>query len=390
MKIIDMPIGQIKPYDRNPRNNDAAVEPVAASIREFGFKQPIVVDAKNVIICGHTRYRAAKRLGLETVPVLVADDLSPAQVKAYRLADNKTSEAAEWLPDELAAELGDLQGAMDMSEFGFDISDIALETEDLPGDDDDFDPTPPEATTVKPGDIYRMGRHRLMCGDSTNRQQVSALTEGGQIIDLLLTDPPYGVDYTGKTEESLKIENDAMTDEALGGMLTAAFAAADETMRPGAAFYIWHASRTIAAFMLACSAVDWEVRQTLIWVKNSLVLGRQDYQWKHEPCLYGWKEGAAHCWESDRKQTTVLEFDRPTRNAEHPTMKPVPLFEYQISNRSKKGMNVLDLFGGSGTTLIACEQTGRNCYMMELDPHYCEVIIRRWESLTGKKAERIN
>lgn len=390
MQIIDMPIGQIKPYEHNPRNNDAAVEPVAASIREFGFRQPIVVDANNVIICGHTRYRAAKRLGLETVPVLVASDLSPEKVKAYRLADNKTAEAAEWLPDELAAELGDLQSALDMAQFGFDLGDIDIDQDDLPGDDDDFDPTPPESTTVKPGDIYQLGPHRIMCGDSTDRSQVIALTEGGLKIDLLLTDPPYGVDYIGKTERALKIENDALAPEALGGMLTAAFAAADKTMKPGAAFYIWHASRTVNEFLLACQATNWEVRQTLIWVKNSFVMGRQDYQWKHEPCLYGWKEGAAHCWESDRKQTTVLEFDRPVRNAEHPTMKPVPLFEYQIKNSTKANMNVLDLFGGSGTTLIACEQTGRNCFIMELDPHYCDVIIRRWENLTGKKAERIN
>lgn len=179
MQIIDMPIGQIKPYEHNPRNNDAAVEPVAASIREFGFRQPIVVDVKNVIICGHTRYRAAKRLGLETVPVLVASDLSPEKVKAYRLADNKTAEAAEWLPDELAAELGDLQGALDMAQFGFDLGDIDIGQDDLPGDDDDFDPTPPESTTVKPGDIYQLGPHRIMCGDSTDRSQVLDLTGGG-------------------------------------------------------------------------------------------------------------------------------------------------------------------------------------------------------------------
>ncbi len=180
IRIIDMPIGQIKPYHHNPRNNDAAVEPVAASIHEFGFKQPIVVDAKSVIICGHTRYRAARRLGLDTVPVLVADDLTPAQVKAYRLADNKTNEAAEWLPDELAAELGDLQGAFNMADFGFDLDGIDLGAEDAQGDDEDFDATLPCSTTVQPGDIYRMGRHRLMCGDSTDRSQVLALTGGGR------------------------------------------------------------------------------------------------------------------------------------------------------------------------------------------------------------------
>lgn len=207
---------------------------------------------------------------------------------------------------------------------------------------------------------------------------------------MLLTDPPYGVNYTGKTKESLKIENDAMADDAFEKMLASAFSAADETMKPGAVFYIWHADSKALSFRIACQAAGWEVRQVLIWVKNAFVLGRQDYQWKHEPCLYGWKDGAAHLWESDRKQTTVLAFDRPTRNDEHPTMKPVPLFEYQIQNSTKQGMSVLDLFGGSGTTLIACEKTGRDCYIMELDPRYCDVIIRRWENLTGKNAERIN
>ncbi len=207
---------------------------------------------------------------------------------------------------------------------------------------------------------------------------------------MLLTDPPYGVNYTGKTKESLKIENDAMADDAFEKMLASAFSAADETMKPGAVFYIWHADSKALSFRIACQATGWEVRQVLIWVKNAFVLGRQDYQWKHEPCLYGWKNGAAHLWESDRKQTTVLAFDRPTRNDEHPTMKPVPLFEYQIQNSTKQGMSVLDLFGGSGTTLIACEKTGRDCYIMELDPRYCDVIIRRWENLTGKNAERIN
>lgn len=208
---------------------------------------------------------------------------------------------------------------------------------------------------------------------------------GGQ-VDLLLTDPPYGVDYTGKTKEALKIQNDASTDEALRDMLADAFASADSVMKPGAVFYIWHAILKTSDFMLACQMAGWEVRQVLIWVKNSMVLGRQDYQWKHEPCLYGWKDGAGHLWASDRKQTTVLEFDRPTKNKEHPTMKPVLLFDYQIQNNTKGGDIVLDLFGGSGTTIIACEQNGRCARVMELDPRYVDVIIERWEKFTGQKA----
>lgn len=209
-------------------------------------------------------------------------------------------------------------------------------------------------------------------------------------MDMLLTDPPYGVDYVGKTKDALKIENDAQTDAELETFLSEAFMAADAVMKPGAVFYIWHADSKAGVFRTACQHTGWEVRQVLIWVKNSMVLGRQDYQWKHEPCLYGWKEGAGHLWAADRKQTTILEFDRPTRNKEHPTMKPIPLFDYQIKNNTKGGDIVLDLFGGSGTTIMACEQNGRTGYVMEYDPKYVDVIINRWETFTGKKAVLLN
>lgn len=211
---------------------------------------------------------------------------------------------------------------------------------------------------------------------------------GGE-INLLLTDPPYNVDYEGKTSDALKIENDAMTQDEFQNFLYNAFKNAYEHMKAGASFYVWYASRETINFMLALEKADLEVRQQLIWNKNSLVIGRQDYQWKHEPCLYGWKSGASHYFIDDRTQTTVMDFDRPSRNAEHPTMKPVDLIAYQIKNSTRKNENVLDLFGGSGTTLIACEQTGRNCYMMEYDPRYVDVIIERWEELTGGKAEKI-
>lgn len=235
------------------------------------------------------------------------------------------------------------------------------------------------------GQIWKLGRHRLMCGDSTSEENVKDLL-GGAKADLLLTDPPYGVDYTGKAKDALKIQNDAKMDEEMIEFLSSAFRAADAVMKPGAVFYIWYAGMKEHAFDKACQLTGWEVRQILIWAKNTMVMGRQDYQWKHEPCIYGWKGGAGHLWASDRKQTTILEFDRPTANKEHPTMKPIALFDYQIQNNTKGGDIVLDLFGGSGTTIMACEQNGRNACVMEYDPKYVDVIIKRWENFTGEKA----
>ena len=276
-------------------------------------------------------------------------------------------------------------GELDMSLFGFEPKEMK-EPEEIT--EDDYEEEPPEVPKARVGDIYQLGRHRLMCGDSTDVQAVQKLCQGQ--VDLLLTDPPYGVDYTGKTKDALKIQNDAKTDEALRDMLADAFSAANVVMKPGAVFYIWHADSKSLVFRLACQMAGWEVRQVLIWAKNTMVMGRQDYQWKHEPCLYGWKEGAGHLWASDRKQTTLLEFDRPTKNKEHPTMKPVKLFDYQIQNNTKGGDIVLDLFGGSGTTIIACEQDGRCARVMELDPRYVDVIIDRWEKLTGERAVKID
>lgn len=224
-----------------------------------------------------------------------------------------------------------------------------------------------------------------MCGDSTKEEDVNKLMNG-QKADMLLTDPLYNVDYQGKTKESLKIENDKMDNESFRQFLNKAFKCANKNMKEGAVFYIWHADSEGYNFRGACFDVGWKVRQCLIWNKNSMVIGRQDYQWKHEPCLYGWKDGAGHLWASDRKQTTILNFDRPQRNGEHPTMKPIPLFDYQIKNNTKGGDIVLDLFGGSGTTIIACEQNLRKGYLMEFDPKYVDVIIDRWEKFTGEKA----
>lgn len=233
-----------------------------------------------------------------------------------------------------------------------------------------------------------IGGCRLICGDSTDINVIERLM-GGEKADLLITDPPYNVDYEGKTKDALKIQNDKMADETFRQFLRDAFANANAVMRAGAVFYIWHADSEGYNFRGACADTDWKVRECLIWHKNSMVLGRQDYQWQHEPCLYGWKDGASHLWASDRKQTTILNFDRPSRSELHPTMKPVNLFAYQISNNTHEGDKVLDMFCGSGTSIIACEQLKRKCYACELDPKYADVIIQRWENLTGQKAELI-
>ena len=382
MNIVEKKISEIKPYEKNPRRNEKAIDLVANSIKEFGFKQPIVIDNNNVIVCGHTRYEASKRLGLKQVPCVIADDLSDEQIKAYRLADNKVAEASEWDFDLLSDELDEIIG-IDMEDFGFLDVDLSEDEEDV--SEDDYEIQVPKEPKAKIGDIYQLGKHRLMCGDSTKQEDVSRLMNG-QKADMLLTDPPYNVDYQGKTKDALKIENDKMCNDKFREFLVGAFSCANECMKPGAVFYIWHADSEGYNFRGACLDVGWKVRQCLIWNKSSMVMGRQDYHWKHEPCLYGWKDGAGHLWASDRKQTTVLNFDKPSRNAEHPTMKPVLLFDYQIKNNTKKEDIVLDLFCGSGTTIIACEQNGRIAYSMEYDPKYVDVIIERWETLTGEKA----
>lgn len=421
MEILEKNIAELKEYENNPRQNDGAVEAVAESIKQFGFKVPIIIDKNTVIICGHTRKKAAERLGLSTVPCVIADDLTPEQIKAFRLADNKTAELAEWDFEALEKELAELTAFdVDMSAFGFDES---IFEEDFTKEisEDNFDVEEEikaiEEPTTKRGEVWKLGNHRLICGDSTDGRIIKSLLDGRK-VDLLLTDPPYNVAY--ESSNGLTIANDNMSDTAFYEFLKSSFTVADESMREGAAFYIWHADSEGLNFRSACKYAGWKVRQCLIWNKNALVLGRQDYQWKHEPCLYGWKDGAAHYFTDSRIETTVIEDkpninkmskqelkeyikellkrepastvieeDKPSRSVDHPTMKPIKLIGYQISNSSRKGEIVLDLFGGSGSTLIACEQLDRVCYMCELDPRYCDVIIKRWENLTGQKAERI-
>lgn len=381
LEIEYIKIENLKPYEKNARKHQKEdVETIKASIKEFGMCDPIGIwGENNIIVEGHGRLMALKELGYEEVPCIRLDFLSDEQRRAYALAHNKTAEMSDWDFDLLDSELDNILD-IDMTEFGFD-----MEEEEPEVTEDDYEVTVPEEPKAKLGDIYQLGNHRLMCGNSTILNDVERLM-GGCKADMLLTDPPYNVDYEGKTKDKLKIKNDKMNNENFRQFLVDAFTNADMVMKPGAVFYIWHADSEGYNFRGACFDAGWTVRQCLIWNKNSMVMGRQDYQWKHEPCLYGWKDGAGHLWAADRKQTTVLNFERPTKSELHPTMKPIPLFDYQIKNNTKGGDIILDLFGGSGTTIMACEQNGRCAYTMEYDPKYVDVIIERWEQFTGQKA----
>lgn len=391
MKIEMRRLSELVPYAANAKKHDARqVANLAESIRRYGFVQPVVVDVDGVIVIGHGRVLGAKEAGLKEVPCVCVDNLTPEQVRELRLLDNKLNESA-WDLDLLAGELPGL----DLS--GFDVEWGLPDKLDDSVVEDDYDFSCPVAPKSKPGDVYQLGEHRLMCGDSTSSRDVQTLVGGAQ-MDLLLTDPPYNVDYQGAAG---KIKNDNMEDTAFRRFLTDAFSNAAMIMKPGAPFYIWHADSEGYNFRGACRDAKLRVRQCLIWVKNSLIMGRQDFQWKHEsclygeseieedahePCLYGWTEGKKHYFFKNRRQTTVLNFDKPVKSAEHPTMKPIKLFDYQMQCSSKPGENVLDLFAGSGTTVIAAEQNGRRAYCMELDPKYVDVIIDRWEKFTGKRA----
>ena len=419
MNITDIRTCDLKPYENNPRLNEDAVDLVAASIDEFGFKQPIVVDKDLIIIAGHTRWKAAQKLGLETVPCIQADDLTPAQVKAYRLADNKVAEAAQWDLDALQFELEELDNMdFDMEPFGFETETF----DEQIAEDDNFEAELPTAPMTKSGQLWMLGKHRLMVGDSTKRQDVEKLCSDAT-VDMIVTDPPYNIDYTGGTKDAMKIENDNWgDDEGFIEFLKAAFENMRDQLKAGGSFYIWYASTQSKNFLEAAERAGLNIRQTLIWNKNTFSLGRQDYQWKHEPCLYGWKDGAAHYFVNTRNlatviedaenqdiddmkkdelkkllksilggvhETTVLDEKKPTKSELHPTMKPITMIAKQIKNSSRQGETVLDLFGGSGSTLMACEQLGRRCFMMEYDPHYADVIIKRWEDYTGEQAELI-
>jgi site-specific DNA-methyltransferase (adenine-specific) len=383
-------IEDLIPYVKNSRtHDDAQVAQIAASIKEFGFTNPILIDAEGGIIAGHGRVLAARKLKLESVPCIMLDYLTETQKRAYVIADNKLALNSGWDEELLKLEFEDLKAeGFDLELSGFSLDEIeAMSPEVIPEGLTDEDAVPdvrPDPIS-KLGDVWLLGKHRLMCGDSTSIDAVETLMDGG-LADQLITDPPYNVAYTGKTKDALTIQNDSMSDDNFRQFLMDAFVAADAVMKRGAVFYIWHADSEGYNFRGACKDAGWTVRQCLIWKKQTLVMGRQDYHWKHEPCLYGWKDGAAHLWSTDRKQTTILEFDRPQRNGLHPTMKPVELIEYQVLNNTKGQDVVLDLFGGGGSTLIACEKSGRYSRLMELEPKYVDVIVRRWQEFTGKQA----
>lgn len=366
------------------------------SLQQYGAGRSILASSDGVILAGNKTYQKAQELGIpireiesdgKTLFVIKRTDLNydDPRAKELGIADNRTSELGlEWDADVLQAFMDD---GIDLEQFWFpeEMEDVLAGEDDEPmggNTDPDDIPDVPEEPTTKPGDLWLLGRHRLLCGDSTVVTDVDRLMDGTK-ADMVFTDPPYGVSYVGKTKDALTIENDSLGDDGTRALVRDALAIAP--LKPGGAFYVCSPpGNTETAFRLAIAEAGHELRQCLVWVKQQFVMGRQDYHWRHESILYGWADGAAHYFVDDRTQDTVWEIDRPHRNADHPTMKPVELIEKALQNSSKRGDIVLDLFGGSGSTLIACEQTGRDARLMELDPHYCDVIIRRWEDYTGE------
>jgi ParB/RepB/Spo0J family partition protein len=393
MEITLWQIDDVKPYERNPRLNDEAVDAVAASIREFGFRQPIVVDREGVIVVGHTRWRAAKKLGLAQVPVHVATDLTPEQIRAYRIADNKTNELAEWNYNLLPLELADLQAA------NYDLGLLAFTAEELaelldPGvqeglcDPDDV-PAPPDEATTRPGDLWLLGDHRVLCGDSTKAGDVARLLDG-QTAQMLFTDPPWNVgigqDSNPRHRQRPGLRNDSLPQEQFQAFLDGFISVARGVVQ-GDVYCILGASEWPRLdSSLRAAGFHWSA--TIIWVKDVFVLGRSKYHRRYEPIWYGWHRNKQSSFTTRRDLDDVWEIARPKRSEDHPTMKPVELATRAIQYSSRAGGNVLDLFGGSGSTLIAAEQTGRKAYLMELDPLYVDVIVQRFEQFTGTKAER--
>ena len=434
MKIELRKLSDIKPYPGNPRQNDAAVDAVAESIRQFGFRQPIVVDTEGVIICGHTRFKAAQKLGLTEVPVHVATDLTPEQIRAYRIADNKTADLATWDYDLLPIELADLQGmGIDLELLGFSKDDLAKLLDPGVKDgltDPDEVPEPPDEAITQPGDLWILGDHRLLCGDSSNPEHVDRLLSGAT-IQLVNTDPPYNVKVEPRSNNAIAagmssftsyhqptdhhhqqmdlarhpekskpthrkmrakdrpLENDFVTDEAFEAMLHAWFGNMARVLEPGRSFYIWGGYANCGNYPPALKASKLYFAQAIIWDKEHPVLTRKDFMGAHEWCFYGWKEGAGHKFFGPNNATDLWHVKKINPNKMvHLTEKPVELAVRAMQYSSRAGENVLDLFGGSGSTMIAAEQTGRKAFLMELDPPYCDVIVQRFENFTGKKAQR--
>lgn len=392
MKVELTEIGRVIPYARNPRKNDAAIAKVAASIKEYGFRQPIVVDEEMVIIAGHTRLQAAQTLGLKKVPVHVATGLTQAQIKAYRLADNRTHEDAEWDEELLAIELGELNElGFDLDLTGFDAIELEdlLDGEPMAGlTDDDEVPEAPKIPVSKEGDIWLLGDHRLICGDSTKAETMKALM-GDELADMVFTDPPYNVDYGQTMKDNVRGNKRKIKNDNLGAdfqkFLTDACTEMVKVCK--GALYICMSSSELHTLHRAFADAGGKWSTFIIWAKNTFTMGRSDYQRQYEPILYGWPEGNKHFWCGDRSQSDVWNYNKPRVNDLHPTMKPVELVCRGIENSSKTKDIVLDSFGGSGTTLIACEKLQRKARLIELDPCYVDVIVKRWEEFTGNTAK---
>lgn len=384
MKYYLADVNDLIPYIRNARtHSESQIAQIAASIKEFGFLSPILIAEDNTILAGHGRLAAARKLGLTKVPCVKESHLTETQRRAYIIADNKLSLNAGWDEDILAIELSELQGAdFDLDLLGFDESELAsIFEDDKEVEDDDFDV---EEELNKPcfsksGDIWTLGRHRLICGDSTKEETYKSLMEDKK-ANLVVTDPPYNVNYEGSAG---KIKNDNMNTDKFYNFLLDAFSNMEKVMADDASIYVFHADTEGLNFRKAFNDAGFYLSGCCIWKKPSLVLGRSPYQWQHEPCLYGWKRKGKHQWYSGRKETTIWEFEKPKKNADHPTMKPIALLAYPISNSSMSNTLILDPFGGSGSTLIACEQTDRSCYTIELDEKFCDVIVKRYIEQVG-------
>jgi DNA modification methylase len=398
MKIEIADITSIKPYENNPRKlKDAAIEKVAMSLKEYGFRQPIVVDKDRIIVVGHTRYRASKKLGFKEVPITIADNLTPEQINAYRIADNRTAEESEWDNELLKMEIKELEAKdfkLDLLGFNDEqLNDILFEEKQGLTDEDEV-PEAPEEPISKLGDIWKLGKHKLICGDSTAEETFKNLFNNNK-ADLIFTDPPYNVDYSGRGENDLgKIKNDNMGENDFIDFLCKNFNLMSDYLKPLGCIYVCHPdshSKPKIAFEINFEKF-FKKSSTIIWDKGNAGMGWQDYRSQHEPILYGWKEGQGkHSFYGDRKNTSIWSVKRDNVSGyKHPTQKPVALSQKAVLNNSKEDDIIFDSFLGSGSTLIACEKTNRKCYGIELDPKYCDIIIKRWENFTGKKAELEN
>ena len=383
-----VPIEKLVPYVNNARTHSPEqVNKLRSSLREFGFINPVIIDRDYGVIAGHGRILAAKEESIKEVPCVFADHLTEAQKKAYIIADNRMAMDAGWDEELLRMEIEALQAeAFDLSLTGFDekeLSDLFKDDTDVEDDDFDVDSELKEPAVTQMGDVWTLGRHRLVCGDSTKEETYDVLMQG-QKANLVITDPPYNVNYEGTAG---KIKNDNMADDKFYQFLLDAFINMEKVMANDASIYVFHADTEGLNFRKAFSDAGFYLSGCCIWMKPSLVLGRSPYQWQHEPCLYGWKKKGKHQWYSDRKQTTIWSFEKTKKNTDHPTMKPIPLLAYPIKNSSMSNTLVLDPFGGSGSTLIACEQTDRSCYTIELDEKFCDVIVKRYIEQVGSSDE---